>query len=495
MSGVLVSKYARAPIQTAQWVRNGKPVVAEFQNALAELTGFVMSARPKFLFSRAAAIVTTGGSTLIPTSTSGERARWRFAWRSGPYASRLAVYLELAPQNSGSPNNPYVSFDVTNGNGAEIGYARRYYGSSDGSYTDVPRNFGGGISYLSADRRYAGSPAYLTPNTDYWGVFSDNDYARLVACAVWEISLTPDTDNGYPSTSVGVNGIIADKDRADISTASRSIWKKGGQQLINWCSDTDATAPVISAGSLSGALARTMSAVTLSAAGTTSASAPAFQAATTLKTAAVSTDLTVAWPTHASGDIAILLVGSSDAGVSLTTANGFEFFEGDGFYIASDERYMTIYAFWCRASGSSMSAPVIAGGTEAGIIASMVTFRGCVSSGSPFDVTTSTSRSFDDPAIGTVGATTSTDATLWVDAAVYGHGNGTTSNVSGWTNASLSSITERFDESQYLDPPFGGYGLAAASGVKTSAGAVSATDATFDDGDTISASVSFALKP
>lgn len=243
MSAITISKHAKTLVQCNQWARNGKPVVAELQSRIAEIVGQWAYVRPKFIFHRAAPITGAAGGANIPTSTSGTRERWRFAWRSGPYARYIYVQMELAPQNAGDPTDPYGLLEVKDGTGTVIGIAEAHWGNSDGSYADTPNNFGGATTLIVDPSNPDATPVEIEPDTDYWGVISDVDYARVVSAMVWEFSLSPDTDNGYPSNTIGVSAPIVDIHRETPVSMARTLWKKGGQHLINWSSDTDATAP------------------------------------------------------------------------------------------------------------------------------------------------------------------------------------------------------------------------------------------------------------
>jgi hypothetical protein len=246
MSGVTVTKQAHPLIQVNQWVRNGKIVAAELQSRIAETIGHAAYSRPKLVFHRAAPISGAAGGANIPSSTSGTRTRWRFAWRSGPYARYVYVQMEMAPQNSGAAGDPYGLLEVSDGTGTVIGKSEAHWGNSDGTYTDVPRNFGGSIRQLVDPTTQDLTVVEIEPDTDYWGVFYDVNYGRIVAAQVWEFSLGADTDNGYPVNAHAVGSPVLVSHRETPAQMARTLWKKGGAHLINWCADTDATAPTTS---------------------------------------------------------------------------------------------------------------------------------------------------------------------------------------------------------------------------------------------------------
>ena len=122
-------------------------------------------------------------------------------------------------------------------------------------------------------------------------------------------------------------------------------------------------------------------------------------------------------------------------------------------------------------------------------IARIITFRGVISTGNPWDVTAgntgSSSTSFAIP-----GTTTTVDDTLIV--AIVSNGTDTaTAQTSGWTNANLTSLTERADANNRAG---NGGGFGVATGIKATAGAYGNTTGNLE---TASAQgrMSIALKP
>jgi len=481
MTSIPISRNAQAQVALSQYARNGLSPIAEFQNMIAERVGYAVRVRPKQVW-RSPGQIWSGSSSQIPTSSGSERPRWRFAAHSAPYAQYLFVRMWQARQNSGTAADCYTRLRITDVAGTFVAEALRHAGSSGSAPTDAPYYFSDGMyGLVDANDDLAEIPA----NAPYFGTFTDFNYARIVAACVWEVAFMPNTDDGYPDISAGSGSPIYDKDRADAAIMINKQWAYGAQPLWHWSTDTDAGVRTVAGGDLSGSLTQTIANFTLSATGEVATSPPTYQAATGISSANYNTDLTVAWPTHVSGDVALLLVGSDGAGATLDTANGFTFLGSGG--LGSDE---TIYVFWCRASSSSMSSPIINGQSN-GLVAAMVTFRGCISSGNPYNVYQGANGQ-TDTAFQSSGVTTTLANTLVVSCGVF-DGSGTT--ISGWTNASLASITERLDAtvSSVGEVSFN-RGLCAASGVKAAAGAVSSTSATLS-ASVFSAGVTIALKP
>ena len=112
------------------------------------------------------------------------------------------------------------------------------------------------------------------------------------------------------------------------------------------------------------------------------------------------------------------------------------------------------------------------------VIARIIGFSGVIGYGDPWDVTAGSTESTADTSGSIPGATTTRDGCMIVAACCDGidTASNNTTGFSGWTNASLASITERIDNRR-LDGDGGSIG--AATGIKTTAGAYSATTVTF----------------
>jgi hypothetical protein len=106
----------------------------------------------------------------------------------------------------------------------------------------------------------------------------------------------------------------------------------------------------------------------------------------------------------------------------------------------------------------------------------MIAIRGAAASGNPWDVTAGGVEATDDTSGSIPGATTTVANTLVVTAIATSLPDASsTAKFSGWTNANLTSLTERTDNSVTAG---NGGGLAIATGVKATAGAYGNTAVT-----------------
>lgn len=236
MSAITISKVAKRPVQVGKWVRNGFVPAAEFNDKLAELAGYAASVTTKVVFSHHGSLATGALSSAIPASTGSERSRGRWAWRSGPYAQYLLMRFSLTRQNNGTATNPYVRVRVRSATNSIVGDAFGRGVAATGS-TDTPGELLDRVSILVASDSDS-TLVVLTPDTDYFAQITEHDYARLHDLVVYEVSLVPDTDNGYPDRNQVAGSPVIASDRDDVLVMARNNWRRGGAHLWNWWADT-----------------------------------------------------------------------------------------------------------------------------------------------------------------------------------------------------------------------------------------------------------------
>jgi predicted CxxxxCH...CXXCH cytochrome family protein len=196
-----------------------------------------------------------------------------------------------------------------------------------------------------------------------------------------------------------------------------------------------------------------------------------------------------AWPAHQVGDVALLFVEAAGGqAISLQTANGFVGVLNSPQSTGTGTAGTRLAVFWARATSSSMPAPVVAdpGDHAYGVI---LTFRGVVESGDPWDVTGGGSKGTASTSVTVPSITTSVANTLVV-VAVTKDLDAVAAFASGWTNANLTSITERFDAGTNSG---NGGGIAVMDGGMAAAGSTGDTTATVTS--SVNAFMAIALKP
>lgn len=132
-----------------------------------------------------------------------------------------------------------------------------------------------------------------------------------------------------------------------------------------------------------------------------------------------------------------------------------------------------LWCFWRLATASESSVTVAA--TTDHQSGRMVAIRGSSPSGNPWDVAPVAVENLSDTTVSIPGGTTIGPNRLILAAFSTGQDIASTANASGWTNASLGSVTEIMDN-WVVDGDGGGF--AVATGTLAVAGTYSATTAT-----------------
>lgn len=199
--------------------------------------------------------------------------------------------------------------------------------------------------------------------------------------------------------------------------------------------------------------------------------APAFQAVGS--GAAGAGAQVVPWPAHAAGDIAFLVVEADAADtIALSVPSGFVEIPNSALSGAVAGSASTLAVFWCRATSSSMTSPVLAAVTDhQGAV--IVTYRGCVATGDPWDAIVTDVNNVPSTSVSAPGVTTSVADTCIVS--IISRGVDTiVAQFSAWGNGA----TERFDLGTNVG---NGGGFGVADYAYTGPGTTTATGATLNN--------------
>jgi endoglucanase len=180
----------------------------------------------------------------------------------------------------------------------------------------------------------------------------------------------------------------------------------------------------------------------------------------------------------ATNDILILFVETSNQAVSISNQNGGTWTQvtnsPQGTGTAGGTTGTRLTAFWSRYNGTQGNPTVSDSGDHQ--LGRMIAIRGATTSGTPFDVTAGGVEAASDTSGSIPGATTTVANTFVVTAiATSLPDSSSTTRFSAWTNANLTSLTERTDNSVTAG---NGGGLGVATGVKADAGAYGNTAVT-----------------
>ena len=216
--------------------------------------------------------------------------------------------------------------------------------------------------------------------------------------------------------------------------------------------------------------------------------APFFQAAGASANGTGS--ITVAWPAHAVNDVALLFVESSGGqAVTLSTPSGFVQVTGSPQATGSGSAGAQLTVFWARATSTAMPSVTVADPGDH-VYARIITYRGVISTGSPWDVTAGGIKSTASTTVTVTGVTTTVADTLIVQAVARDR-DSTNAHFSAETNVNLASIAERSDAGTTSG---NGGGFAVWDGVFAGTGATGNTTATISN-SVVNAFITIALKP
>lgn len=183
-------------------------------------------------------------------------------------------------------------------------------------------------------------------------------------------------------------------------------------------------------------------------------------------------------------DILILLLENQDA-TAVGAVTGYTDIQTS---FANSGTITRLSARWKRAVAGETAPSVPDPGDH--VVARILGVRGCITSGTPVNISAQSTELVSDTSVSIPGAVTTRNDCLVVAAFSTGTDVASTAHATGWTNASLGSLTEQFDN-WVIDGGGGGFGL--ATGTKAAAGIYSATTATVGTAN-FKALLSFALR-
>lgn len=220
--------------------------------------------------------------------------------------------------------------------------------------------------------------------------------------------------------------------------------------------------------------------------------APIVQAVGAAATGTSATDVVAVWPTHDANDIGLMIVSGCGPNAYVAPSGWASVTNSPQVTSDTGPAGARLSVFWRRAvSNAESSATVVDVASDDAKLAVIVTVRGCTTTGDPWDATAGGVENVATNAIVIPGLTT-TGANRLVLAIVAQTNDVAGGQVSGFANASLTGVTETFDDSTLGG---GGAGLAVASGVRAEAGAVSTTTGTLAGTAAVLAYLAIAMKP
>lgn len=221
------SKAASPPIQGDSLARNGRPPLVHLVNSLNEAVNQATLYRTKQVFSCVDRL-----RLALGVVGSSERTRWRFAFHSGPYAHAALALVNMLPTSlssgfsANSQGKLYIYSDASES--TLVGSATFTYGVHPTGSTSI------GFQHMKQLMQHID----ISPDTDYYGVFTDVNYGRLQSACVAELaSLTENSAGGYLAQNVTGQSPVVDLYRQYQATSLYSLWRRGGAQILNWTLD------------------------------------------------------------------------------------------------------------------------------------------------------------------------------------------------------------------------------------------------------------------
>lgn len=192
--------------------------------------------RTKAVFGCVGLLGQTSG--LAQSSVVGTRARWRFAFHTGPYNLSLICRAVMYPQTSNPGSDAYAKLDIYSDASETtlVSTTEFHYGSNP---VDALRT--SGWQFLkTVDKTVEG----LTADTDYYCRVSDVDYGLIQSLAIGEIQSMTESYDGYLPQNFTAESQILDEYRQNLVAPMPTLWKRGGTKVWNWTVDNVQTSPV-----------------------------------------------------------------------------------------------------------------------------------------------------------------------------------------------------------------------------------------------------------
>lgn len=202
-------------------------------------------------------------------------------------------------------------------------------------------------------------------------------------------------------------------------------------------------------------------------------------------------DLTPLMPDHQADDVLLCIVEAANEPIVLGADQGFVEVANSpqGTGTAGGTSATNLAVYWKRAASGAETAPTI---TDPGnhAIATVASFRGCITTGDPWDITAGDALD-TATSVCTVPGGTTTVAECLIVAIGTSRFDNSVGQLGSWANPDLANVTEIVDHGTNLG---NGGSIGAATGEKAVAGAFSATTAALNNAAQ-QARLMIALKP
>lgn len=227
---LITTRGVQQPIHGDQWARNGKHPNAQLMNRVDEAYNQAVLFRTKEYFSWYGTI-----TPLFPVGTTDEN-RWRFAFRSGPYAHAVLAVVGMLPPSNGIINyatSVTARLDIFNSGGSVVASDTFVYGPN-------PKFTGIGLPDAWPHfKPFVKVIDGIAPNTDYTALFTTQGGRLQSACVAELASLTE--AGGYLAQNLTGQSAVLDVYRKNPLLVNNKLWQGGGGKVFNWVADDGTT--------------------------------------------------------------------------------------------------------------------------------------------------------------------------------------------------------------------------------------------------------------
>ncbi len=217
--------------------------------------------------------------------------------------------------------------------------------------------------------------------------------------------------------------------------------------------------------------------------------APVFQAVGA-QVASTGASVNVGWPTHLANDIGLVVIETSGNSANLTPPTGWAAIPGTPVTDVATTAGSKLHVWWKRAA-SAAEASVATGAATDHIVARLYTFRGCVTTGNPWNVTTTGTKTTASTTATVPSLTTTLNDTLITMIVGRPNDNASTTHFNIPVNAGLTGLNEAGEAGTTSG---NGGGFVVSYGIKTTAGSTGTSTLT-KIASTTDTYVVLALKP
>ena len=169
--------------------------------------------------------------------------------------------------------------------------------------------------------------------------------------------------------------------------------------------------------------------------------APVFQAVGAQQNSATASQ-NVSWPTHQTNDIGLMVIETSGGGTTLTPPTGWAAIPGTPVVDVATAAGSKLHVWWKRAASSAEAAVATGFGTSDHVVSRIYTFRGCITTGNPWDVTTTGTKTTTSTTATVPAVTTTVDESLVVMIVGRPDDSTSTTHFGVPVNATLTGLAE-----------------------------------------------------